>query len=107
MARHEDDGLPHKEQEQPPKQGQYQYQRTKQEQTGTENIIDKALPVETRKKLVGSDVFGDQIKSYTDNLCRQHTKNVGYNYKQHTRDKPPAVFVKKLIKVREVFHLLL
>ena len=106
MARHQDDGLPHKKQEQAPQQRQHQYQCTKQEQTGTENVINKALPIETRKKLVGTYIFGNQIKSYTDNLCGQHTKNIGYDYKQHTRNKSPAVFVKKFIKVCEVFHLL-
>jgi hypothetical protein len=64
------------------------------------------LPVKTRKKLVGADVFGNQVKCNTNYLCRQYSKNIGNNYKKHPGYEMPFVFEKEFIKVCEVFHVL-
>lgn len=86
MPGHQDNGLAHKKQEQAPQQSQHQYQHAKQHQAAAKNIIDHTLPVKAGKKVVGANILGNQVEGYADNLCRQYTKNIGYNYKQHSRD---------------------
>ena len=54
--------------------------------------------------MIHADVIRHKINSLTYNRRLQYRENIGYNYEQHTRNKPPAIFVQEFIKVSEVFH---
>ena len=76
MPRHQDDGLPHKEQEQTPYERHYQHQYAKQQQAAAEYLVDHALPVKACKKLIGAHVFGGKVQRLVYDLGRQQVKKV-------------------------------
>src|SRR5690606_4287994 len=105
MSRGEDDGLAHQEKEDAANERQQQHQGAKQQQTVPENFVDQLLPLESVEEPVHADVLLDQIEGDADNLGGKHPEVIGYDDENNTGNHSPAVFVKVLIEMREVFHM--
>lgn len=79
MPRHQDDGLPHKEQEQAPYECHNQDKGAKKQEAVPKYIVNKLLPFKAIVQPVNTDVLIHQIKCYADDLAGQNTKQVRYN----------------------------
>ena len=99
MSWGQDQGLAHHKKEYPAQQGQDQDDDTKKQKGFTEYLIDDGLPIKAIVQSVQVDVLFDQVKSFTDDLCRQNSEVIGYNYEYHTWDYAPTIFIEKFIEV--------
>jgi hypothetical protein len=104
VSGHENNGLPHEEQEQPPDEVEYQYQGAKEEETLAEYVVYKCLFIETFEQSINLDVLGNQVKCMSYNLGGDHGKDVGNDDEEYAGDYPPFVFIEILIKKTEVLH---
>jgi len=104
VPRHEDNGLPHKEQEESTDQIEHEHQRTEQEQAFAEDVVYKCLFVKALKKAVDLDVLGDEVKGMTYNLCGDDGKDVGNDNEEYAGDYPPFILIEILIEKTKVLH---
>ena len=98
VPRHEDNGLPHEEEEEPADQIEHEHQRTEQEQAFTEDVVYKCLFVKALKKTVDLDVLGNEVKGMTYNLSRNDGKDVGNDNEEYAGDYPPFILIEILIE---------